>query len=212
MKNIVALAAAIVMLAQPALAQKNANKTVYASTATPNYENPVGTHQLYGALGFFSGDYSYVNVSNDNRGYAQPISGLFAIGADYEYMMREDFGLGGLIRYYSSKDSVDNNTDYEYTQTSFGPFARFHFPHRWFDFSFSTGLAFHTVKGETKTGGTTTKGDSGLKVGPMWSLQVMFNVSPSVALGVETLRIMTLGSEFNGMVSTDYVFKGKFEL
>lgn len=199
-------------LAQPALAQKSRSTSApsYSYSTPENYENSAGTHHIYGALGFFSGEYSRVYIANDNQGTSTPISGLIAIGADYEYMFKQDFGLGGLFRYYSSKDDVAQNTDYEYDETLFGPYARFHFPNRWFDFAFMTGFAFHTAKGVSNTGGTKTKADTGLKIGPMWGLQLMVAITDTVSVGAETIRLMTLGSEFNGMVSTDYTFKGRF--
>ena len=175
-------------------------------------ENPEGSSHFYGAIGFFGVDYSHIFKDNDNVNNTPSLSGMLNIGGDYEYMLQTDFGVGGLFRYYSTSDDWQNNVTASYSNWVIGPYARFHFPNRFFDFFFGPGLGFGNPTGEYKTSATKTNLDAGTQLMPFYQMGVLIGISQNLAVGFETMRLLSLGRTINGWVQSDYTFKVRFSM
>lgn len=126
-------------------------------------------------------------------------------------MADEDFGIGGIIRYYSTSDETRTDIKTSYSYWGLGPIARFHFPNKKFDFSFGTGLILGAPSGkvEPKTG-TNTKVDASIHMMPVISMGILYKLTGTVALGFDSTRYLTLGSQINGWLQQDYMLKARF--
>lgn len=193
----------------PSSSQTSTHTSTWSSPG--KFTNDEGSQIFSGALGFVGTNGFNYNVDSTNQGSQAALSGLFALGAEYEYMFHEDIGLGGLFRYYSTSDDLTTDVKYSYSYWGLGPMARFHIPNNMFDFSFGTGFLLGAPSGKREPkNGTTTKLDGSVHFLPFINLGVMYKVTSAIAVGVDTTRVMAIGSQLNGLLQEDFMFKVRF--
>ena len=126
-----------------------------ASTATAQgYGSPL--HAIYGGLGFWNGG--------------------MVLGADYEYLGKSEFGVGGYLRMYEKDE--DNGVP---GITSIGAFIRPHFNKKSWDFYVSPGFAIIKIDSDS------ANRDDATTLGPSLALGLMYEMSNSVSMGMESM-------------------------
>jgi hypothetical protein len=133
------------------------------------------------------------------------VSGLFGLGGDYEYMMDENFSLGGVLRYYNASSTI-GTTNYQDTLFGLGADARAYLRVKEFLPYASAGLMF-MAPGVT-AGSNNFNISSG--IGMMMNVGLLYEINETVAVGLETMRLMGLSNSINGNIIEDYMFKGRF--
>ena len=127
-------------------------------------------------------------------------------------MMKQNLGVGGLFRYFSTSDTTATNTETSVSGFGLGAFLRNHIPEDTWDFYFGTGFAAIDPAVEVKSGATTTKLDPSMKICPFYQLGVEYALAHNMAAGVETTRALALGSEMQGWFYSDWVLKFRYTL
>ena len=188
----------MLVLATPALAQRRSGSP-YGGGGSE------GRSAISGALGFYGpGDGSVYNSTN---GLTQMgLSGLFGLGADYDYFIGEDISVGGLFRYYSTSDSF-SGSDATDTLMTLGGTVRAHLIEttNWSG-NVSSGLGI--VNPTAKRGNTTI--DPGMNFGFYLGMTLLYKLNPDMHLGIENLRAFGLGDKINGWLLSDYMVKLRF--
>lgn len=174
-----------------------------------------GSHQhaFSGGLGFYGmGATNYqakvsgadVNVS------PAPLSGLFGLGLDYEYILKDHLTVGGLFRYYSTSDSLGTGTtvDTKTTVLSLGGIVRGYMDAEDFKFFLGTGLGILSI---TYNSGPTSY-DIPMGFGFYIDGGVLYKINDQFSLGIEHLRALAVGDKINGTPIADYLIKGRFTL
>lgn len=193
---------------------KPSQKQTYSYTSEVDFKNPQGTHHLHGSLGIFGGEGGWIHESDTKSVSIGGVSGIIALGADYEYMYKSDMGLGAQVKYFTTSDQPDaNNNDYKLTAFHVTGYARFHIPHNNFDIYFAPGIGFTSASAELKPkSGDATKASGGLVLTPSYQLGVFYAINPKTAIGMETQRIIFVGETNNGWLLSDYILKLRYSL
>jgi len=208
------LSAICCFLCLPAEAQRR--RVAVSNSMSTNYAKPM--HYISGALGMFGSSGGYYtgqrSDSNQTTTAANNLSGLFGIGADYDYMMADDLSVGGLFRYYSTSDSLGDSTSTQpevtLTALTIGGMVRAYFQTENWIFSAGTGLGIFSPTYKYKQGGTNYDVDVNTGFGLYTSLGMGFKVNEDFVLGVENLRMLGLGEKLNGWILNDFMIKGRF--
>lgn len=214
----------------PTWAQKKQVTTVSPSpvvtpSATTNsysyspvdFSNHAGSMHVQGALGWFGTEGAYLWKDSTTNGATPNLSGLIAVGGDFEYMLQNDLGVGGLIRYYGSGDVVGkttSNTDIEtsISTLALGAFSRVHIPHRQFDFYMAPGFGITSTSAKLTAGSTSTTTDTGTVFTFFIQTGLMYALTHNMAAGFETTRYLPWSSEFNGWLLQDFALKFRYSL
>lgn len=114
-------------------------------------------HAVYGAFGFGPGG--------------------FALGADYEYLGKKDYGIGGYVRMYQKDD--DHGVP---GVTTFGGFIRPHFNKKAWDFYVSPGFGIISIDSTSNNPGDSTTLAASLGLG------LLYDLTGTAAIGVENMR------------------------
>ncbi len=114
-------------------------------------------HAVYGAFGFGPGG--------------------FALGADYEYLGKKDYGIGGYVRMYQKDD--DRGVP---GVTAFGGFIRPHFNKKAWDFYVSPGFGIINIDDNNASPGDATTFAASLAFG------LLYDLTGTAAIGVENMR------------------------
>jgi hypothetical protein len=178
------------------------------------FANPVFAddhqHVVSGALGFMAPGENQMSgtQSNGNPGAATfHLAGLFGIGGDYDYMKNKDMSFGGFLRYYSTSSSY-NNTSYKNTMLAFGPDVKAYFSNDvWLGY---VGAGIDYLAPTYSANGNSLSIDGGL--GLMMSIGILYKVSDTIGVGLETMRLIGLSSSINGSPTEDFMFKARFQL
>jgi hypothetical protein len=187
-------------LSAPAFAQRSAYSTSSSSS---------GRMAISGALGFF-GSNGGVLFNDPNGPTLMALSGLFGLGGDFDYYIRDDISIGGLFRYYSTSDTMGG----EYTDTvmTLGGTVRAHIidTTSWSG-NVSTGLGILNPTSKRPSGAnSTTTTDPGMNFGFYFGMTILYKLNPDMHLGFENLRAIGLGDKVNGWVLSDYMVKLRF--
>jgi hypothetical protein len=174
-----------------------------ANAYTPSTE---GKHTISPMLGFMGPG---TNAVTDNSAAASlTLSGLFAIGADYEYGLKDDFSVGGLFRYYSTNDTVGTTDDTE-SVFMLGGLAHAKLVNtEHFSAYIGSGLALLqvTVK-RTPQNGSSTTFSPGMTLGLPFALGVGYKLNDTMTLGIEHMQVMALGDKVNGWPVSDFMVR-----
>jgi Outer membrane protein beta-barrel domain len=135
------------------------------------------------------------------------LSGLFGIGADYDYMENGNFSFGGTLRYYNVSTTI-NGQAWQNTLFTIGPTVRGYIPIDKWQPTVGVGLMY-LAPGLTQSNTAYTVSSG---VGLMLSLGVLYQLNETVALGIETMRLTCLSNNMNGNLIEDYMFKGRFAI
>jgi hypothetical protein len=122
-------------------------------------------HAIYGGFGFTAGG--------------------FSLGIDYENMSKVDYGLGGYLRMYQKEDdsNVGQNSP---GVTAVGAFIRPHFSKKAWDFYVSPGVAILSI--DSNEPKAANNRDDATTLGPSLGIGLLYEMSSSVALGVENMK------------------------
>lgn len=130
-----------------------------------------------------------------NAGFAK---GGLAFGADYETLTAAPFGLGGFFR-MNQKDKDKGAPGI----MSLGAFARQHMTKDKWDFYASPGFGIAMIDAAA--------GDDETVFGPSLSIGMLYQTSPTVALGLENFHMFTwTGDDYRGDNLQEIMFKGRF--
>jgi hypothetical protein len=199
----------LLSLSSSAFAQTTHRKSTYSeptkSVFTSSSSDNAGRMAVSGALGFYGGEGFY---TANNSQAPTTISGLFGFGGDFDYYLYDDLSIGGLLRYYSTSDSV-NGDDRTNTLLTLGGTVRAHIieTSHW-SANLATGLGI--LNGTVKQGSTTY--DPGSTFGLYFGTTLLYKFSSQLAFGIENMRMMGLGSNVNGWPLNDFMFKVRFFL
>jgi hypothetical protein len=183
---------------------RNYASNSYGGSATRNY--------LSAALGFLApGMNTVVGTANGTQTAVNfTNSGLFALGADYDYMYKNDVSFGGFFRYYSVSTTIAD-TQYKNTLFSIGPSVRGYWQTDSWTGIIGTGFGF-IAPGYNQTRNVSVDVSVNTTIGWMLSLQWLYRFSDTFSLGFENMKIIGLSSSVNGVLVDDYMFKGRFAL
>ncbi|MGE0762032.1 MAG: hypothetical protein AB7N80_02015 [Bdellovibrionales bacterium] len=135
---------------------------------------------IYGAFGFTEGG--------------------FALGVDYEYTGMGDYGVGGYVRIYQKDDDTSGGTSAGLTTV--GAFIRPHFNKKKWDMYVSPGLAIIQIDGVSNPPGDSTT------LGPSMALGLLYEMTGSVALGVESMSTWVwFDEDYRGQVMEDLMLR-----
>ena len=155
--------------------------TVISSLASAQDYSP-SKNSIYGGLGFTEG-------------------GL-GIGVDYEYNGLRDFGVGGYVRIYQKDDKGTNQKE---GITTLGGFIRPHFTKKSWDLYVSPGFGLIMI--DSQYTGTNQPGDT-TGLGTSLAIGLMYEISNSVALGVENMRTwMWFSEDWRGLRVDDMMLR-----
>lgn len=164
---------------------------------------------ISGAFGFLTPGANTLSgtVNGNQQQTAFRASGLFALGGDYEYMMSNNFSLGGVLRYYNVSTTIGNNSVQD-SLFALGPDARAYLQSQGFIPYVSAGFVFMAP--------SVTEGNNSFSIpagiGLMLAAGVLYQLNDNVALGIETMRLTGLSNSINGNPVEDYMFKGRFAI
>jgi hypothetical protein len=183
----------------------------------PHYRSPQASssdglsrhNYISGAFGFLApGANTLVGTVNGNQQVTSfQTSGLFALGGDYDYLINKDFSIGGILRYYNCSSSIAGQTVQD-TLFALGPDVRAYLPSG--NFLPYVGAGFIYMAPGVTVGNNSYSITSGL--GLMLSMGILYNLTETIGLGVETTRLTGLSSSINGNLVEDYMLKGRFAL
>lgn len=214
----------LLIVAATALQANAAGKANTAAPAmsTPSYSSSSsgeqGKHVISPLLGFMGPGANVMNdtVSGVQATTSMKLSGLFGIGCDYDYMLKDDFGVGGMFRYYQTDDSIsesvgNQNINVSVKETAFvlGPTARAYLINSdHFRGYFGTGLVLLklTQKLSPDTGASQTFSPD-ITVGLPFAIGFGYKLTDMFTLGIEHLQVMALGSNINGWPVSDFMVK-----
>lgn len=217
LSSILALSAVFAVGISPAMAQRRTTSSS-AVTYSSSSSSSGAKHVLSPSLGFYGAgtNYLYGRSNNRDEGASMFLSGLFGIGLDYEYLLKPDFSIGGFVRYYSASDTFANNgASQEITNraTIVGATARFYLINtESFLGYFNTGVNTVSVTYKSVVNTTTTEVSPDMGFGFHGAAGILYKVSPLWSIGVENLRVMSLGEKINGWVVNDFMVKARFVL
>ncbi len=184
--------------------------SIYTDSATPSYvsttaSGKAGRMAISGGLGFFGDNGGFV-TANNNAVSMVGLSGLFGLGADFDYFAHNDVSVGGLFRYYNTSETIAS-TEYSATVMTIGGTVKAYvFDTDHWEGNFTTGLGF--INATAKQGATTA--ESGMTFGFYFGTSIFYKHSHDLAFGVENLRVLGLGDKLNGWVVSDLMFKARF--
>ncbi len=169
-----------------------------------------GSMVVSGALGFFASGLG--TVTDDPKSGTSYLSGFYGLGGDFEYFLNSDVSVGGLIRYYTTSDTL-SGTDYTNSLTTLGGAVRAYLvdTNHW-SFAGSSGVGFTSAAVKASTRGVSADVDSGMQLSLYLGMTLLYKVNNNIHLGVENLRVLGLGSKLNGWVLSDYMAKISFLL
>ncbi len=205
----------VTLLSVTAFAQRNS--PVYSSSySTPaQFTNSAGSMHVYANLGWFGTESAWLFKDEQTSVGTQPLSGMIALGGDFEYMMKEDLGMGALLRYYSTGDTyvktASTSTEASLSSLAIGAFSRFHLPHNQYDFYMSPGLGITSTTSKL-TGAINKTYETGTVFTFFIQTGVMYAFTGSMAAGFETTKYLPWSSELNGWLLQDFVVKFRYSL
>lgn len=161
------------------------------------------------ALGFFSAPVAYLQ-DEPNTGSNIPLSGIIAIGGDFEYHLDKDLALGAYLRYHGTGDDVGPNTEASFSNLALGAMAKGYLNSRNWAFYYGAGFGITSTHYEVEAGTTTTETDPGMTLGPVLVIGGLYPINDKFSIGIENMRIYALGEDTNGEVVSDWTIKGKF--
>jgi hypothetical protein len=188
-------------------------RQAYRNTQSVSSSDVSHHNYVSGALGFLApGANTLVGTSNSQTvGTSFKTSGLIGIGGDYDYMLNKDFSVGGMLRYYNSSTTISANgataTEQD-TLFTFGPVAHAYLPVG--DFVPYLGAGFELLVPSVTSGGASISITSGM--GLMMSMGLLYYLTDSVGLGIETMHLIGLSSSINGTLVEDFMLKGRFAI
>lgn len=149
------------------------------------------------------------NVMSDSDGAASfKLSGLLGIGFEYEYMLKDDFSIGGFTRYYQTTDSTNGTKE---TDSAFllGPLVHAYLVNtsHWIAY---VGTGFTILSLKQKTGDTTVSPD--LALGLPIVVGVQYKINDELSAGIEHMQVMALGSDVNGWPISDFMLRLRIAL
>jgi len=162
-----------------------------------------------GALGFFTVGNPYLQ-DDPNRTDARSLSGIIAIGGDFEYHIDKDLAFGAYVRYHGTGDDVGPNTEESFSSLALGGMAKGYLNSRNWNFYYGAGFGIVSASYEEKNGTTTTEYEPGMTLGPMLVIGGLYPISEKFSIGIENMRLFSLGEDTNGEVVSDWTVKGKW--
>lgn len=158
-----------------------------------------------GALGFFSVGNSFVNDNNAQTAMAG-LSGLVALGADFEYAPDKDYSYGAYLRYHGTGDDY-GTTDLSFSNLALGAMAKGYLNSRNWNFYYGAGLGIVSVSYEAGAAEFTP----GMTFGPMVVLGGLYPLNDRLSMGIENMRLYALGEDTNGELVSDWTIKAKYD-
>lgn len=126
--------------------------------------------------------------------------GGFSLGADYEYAADRTYGIGGMAKFYKKDSSRPANGIF-----MFGAYIRPHFHRRAWDLYVSPGVAIINIDN------TSANGDDTTSLGPFFQAGVLYQITPSVAIGMENqITAIWFDDDTRGIVKEDIMFRARF--
>lgn len=204
---------AALVAAFQAQARTPAAAATKATGSTASYSNDSYAYSseskniLSPSLGFAGVGYNAIQESDSKTG-RMTLSGLFAIGVEYEYMLKDDFSIGGFIRYYNTSDTVAG-TKIEETSFLLGPMAHVYLVNNanWVGY---VGSGFTLLSLTQKQAGTSVSPSAGLGI-PI-AMGIAYKFTPKLSGGIEHNQVMALGSDLNGWPISDFLFRLRIAL
>jgi opacity protein-like surface antigen len=206
MRNLI-LAATLAMSVTAAAQSRRISASDYRGSSSS------GQHAVSGAFGFYNGSGLLIDTSKTAGAQSDgpTVSGFFGIGGDYEYVMANDFTVGGLFRYYSTSDSVSSSVEQRVAGWHIGGMAKCYLTTENFAPYIGAGLGIINLSVKRTSAGTSTDIEA-TSLGFTMALGVLYKFSDTMQFGVENLRAWGLGEKMQGMPINDFMFKGRFML
>lgn len=186
--------------------QAEAKTTSYSRSPSAYSSESSHKHVISPSLGFM-GPGQNILVDGNNTGQLT-LSGLFAIGGEYEYMLKPDLSVGGFIRYYDTSDSSGGTS---LTETAFllGGLAHAYLidTNTWQGYV-ASGLTILNLK--QKTGGVSVSPDMGFGIPLVMGLG--YKINDQFTLGLEHMQVLALGEKINGWPISDLMIRLRIAL
>jgi|GEM_PF-5233112 len=196
--------------------QAHALKKAAAKTSTPA---PVASessdierrHILSPSIGFMAPG---ANTMTDNIGGtdtkgSMELSGVIGVAFEYEYMLKEDFSVGGIMRYYQSTGTIEGT---RWTESTFvvGGMAHAYLinTNTWLGYVASGLTIINLKKRPSGAPGFTPDPALGLPI----SLGVAYKFNDKLALGLEHTQIMAWSRDINGWPVSDFMIRLRIAL
>jgi hypothetical protein len=140
------------------------------------------------------------------------MSGLLGIGFDYEYMLKDDFSVGGILRYYQTTDSIAGT---KYTDSAFviGPIVHAYLVNssHWLGYV-GSGFVVMSLKEKQSAGGADQTYSPDMAVGLPIVMGVAYKINDLMSAGIEHTQVMALGSDINGWPISDFMLRLRLAL
>jgi hypothetical protein len=217
MKNLLFTVAALVVAfnaeARTPAAQKGAGSTASYSAPAASTSTSGRQNILSPSLGWMGpGGTNTLTDGDSKAAKSMQLSGLFDIGAEYEYMLKDDFSIGGFFRYGMTSDSVAGNSVDE-SVFLIGPMAHAYLINndRWIAYV-GSGFTAISLKHKESVGGTSTTWSPNVALGIPFAIGVAYKFTDTISGGIENMRVMALGSDINGWVTDDMMLRLRLAL
>jgi hypothetical protein len=213
MKNLLFTLAALAVAFQaeartPAAAKSAGSTASYSSSSTSSSDRK---NILSPSLGWMGAGYSTISDTTNGTNRMQ-LSGLFNVGVEYEYMLKDDFSVGGFMRYGMTSDSV-SNTSIDESTFLMGPMVHAYLLNNasWLAYV-GTGFTAVSIKHKESSGGQSTTWSPNVALGVPLSVGVAYKFTDMISGGIETMHVMALGSDINGWPVQDYMLRLRLAL
>ncbi len=148
------------------------------TASAQGYGSPM--HAIYGGLGFWTGG--------------------MVLGVDYEYLGKQDFGLGGYLRMYEQDEDRQSPG-----VTTIGFFIRPHFNKKSWDFYVSPGFGIIKIDDYDSN---RNNGDDATTLGPSMALGLMYDLGGAISIGVESMSYWVwFEDDYRGQILEDFAMK-----
>lgn len=198
--------------------QAFALKKAAAKSSTPAVSSDSGEVErknvISPTIGFMGSGYNTVKdtIGGTESSTSLKMSGLLGIGFEYEYMLKDDFSIGGLIRYYQTTDSIGNT---KYTDSAFllGPIAHAYLVNtsHWLGYV-GSGFVVMQLKEKQSAGGADQTYSPDMAIGLPIVMGVAYKINDLMSAGIEHTQVMALGSDVNGWPISDFMLRLRLAL
>lgn len=207
------LSALALLVGTQAHALKKATKTTTTTTTTTTVSSDSveseHRHILSPSLGFQGPGSNSLNDDDYTNAASMQLSGVIGVGAEYEYMLKDDFSVGGIVRYYQGTGTIGQQ---RWTESAFvfGGMAHAYLinTNTWIGYV-GSGLTILSLK-KKPSGGVAYSPDPAL--GLPIAMGVAYKFNEKLALGLEHTQILAWSRDVNGWPVSDFMIRLRIAL
>lgn len=197
--------AAMVVAFQANAAGRTPAAAKSSAATTSDYGSSDHKHIISPSLGFMGPGANRLDDGTNNNSFM--LSGLFGIGAEYEYMWKPDVSFGGFLRYYNTSDSLNSGGNgVTVTETAFliGGLAHAYL----IDTATWQG---YVASGLTLLNLTDKVGSTSISPNMAFGIPLVvglgYKINDQFTLGIEHMQVLALGSNVNGWPISDFMVR-----